>query len=98
MAYGVILEFSSNVGKAQYDAANEKLSIDMATGAGDWPKGLVHHAAGTTPDGFCVYEVWESKAAQEDFMATRLGPVLAAVGVPAPTRVTEVDVIAHQPV
>jgi len=30
MAYGIILEFGSDVTKQQYDAVNEKLGIDMA--------------------------------------------------------------------
>jgi hypothetical protein len=95
MAYGILLEFDSSVGKTQYDAANEKLGIDMSTGTGDWPDGLISHAGGTTLDGFIVYEVWESKAKQAAFMANRLGAVLGAVGIPEPRKVTEVDIVGH---
>ena len=91
MAYGIILEFDNRVGKKQYDAVNEKLGIDMAAGTGDWPAGLRSHAGGTTPDGFVVCEVWDSKAQQESWMGGRLGAALGAVGVPAPVRVTDVD-------
>ena len=92
MAYGIILEFGPDVTKQQYDAVNEKLSLDPATRSGDWPAGLKSHAGGTTPDGFVVYEVWESKADHEAWLGGRLGAALAAVGVSEPTRVTEVDI------
>jgi hypothetical protein len=96
MAYGILLEFDGSVGKPQYDAANEKLGIDMDRGTGDWPDGLISHAGGTIADGFIVYEVWESKAKQEAFMAGRLGAALAAAGIPQPRTVTEVDVVGHR--
>ena len=95
MAYGIVLEFSG-VDKSQYDAVNEKLGIDMAKGTGNWPAGLTSHMGGTTPDGgLLVTEVWESKAHQEAFMASRLGAALGAVGVPEPVRVTELDVVGY---
>jgi len=93
MAYGILLEFDTSIGKTQYDAVNEKLGLDPAKGTGDWPEGLITHAGGTLPDGFIVYEVWESKAKQEAFMAGRLGAALGAVGVPQPRKVTEVDIV-----
>ncbi len=97
MAYGILLEFDGSVGKTQYDAVNEKLGIDMAKhgAAGDLPDGLLSHAGGTTADGFIVYEVWESKAKQEAFMAGALGSALGTVGVPQPRKVTEVDIVGH---
>src|SRR5712691_3479399 len=55
------------------------LGIDMHTGQGDWPAGLLSHAAGTADDGtFVVAEVWSSRADQDAFMASRLGTALAA--------------------
>ncbi len=95
MAYGILLEFDDSVGKKQYDAVNEQLGLDWANGTGDWPDGLITHAGGTVSDGFIVYEVWESKAKQEAFMAGRLGAALGAVGLPQPRKVTEVDVVGH---
>jgi hypothetical protein len=91
MSYGIVLEFGKDVTKAQYDAVNEKLGIDPTAGTGDWPQGLRSHAGGTTPDGFIVFEVWDSKAEQEAFMGSRLGAALGAVGVSAPVRVVDVD-------
>ena len=93
MAYGIVLEFGKDVTKAQYDAVNEKLGIDADAPNAPWPAGLRSHAGGTTPTGFVVYEVWDSKAQQEAFMGSRLGPALGAVGVSDPTRVTEVDIV-----
>ena len=93
MAYGIVYEFGNDVDTAQYDAVNEKLGIDRAAGTG-WPAGLQSHAAGTTPTGFFLYEVWDSKAAQESFMEARLGPALGAVGVPQPLRLVEVDIVS----
>jgi hypothetical protein len=93
MAYGIVLEFGRDVTKAQYDAVNEKLGLDPAVHSGDWPEGLKSHAGGTTPDGFCVFEVWDSKAEQEAWMGGRLGAALGAVGVSAPTRVTELEIV-----
>jgi hypothetical protein len=93
MAYGIVLEFEG-VDAAQYDAVNQKLGIDLAKGSGDWPAGLKSHAGGTTSaTGFCVFEVWDSKAQQEAFMGGRLGAALGAVGVPAPVRVTDVEIV-----
>ena len=91
MAYGIVLEFGPTSTKTQYDAVNEKLGIDMAKGTGDWPEGLRSHAGGTTPEGFCVFEVWDSKASQEAWMGGRLGAALGAVGVSQPTRVLELE-------
>ena len=98
MAYGIVLEFE-NVDKAQYDAVNAKLGIDMAAGTGPWPEGLLSHAGGTTSaTGFCVFEVWDSKERHGAWMGGTLAAALAAVGVPAPVRVTELAITGfHAP-
>ena len=63
MAEGLILEFEG-VGLEQYMAVNRALGIDVTTGAGEWPDGLLFHSAGTGSGGLVVYEVWESQDAQ----------------------------------
>ena len=73
MAEALILEFEG-VGRADYEAVNEVLGIDMGSGEGDWPPGLLVHTAGATENGWAVMEVWESQEAQERFMSERLGP------------------------
>jgi hypothetical protein len=95
MAYGIVLEFR-DVTREQYDAVNDKLGIDMASGTGDWPAGLVSHAAGPVAGGWIVAENWESKSDQEAFMHSRLGAALASVGVPAPARVTDSELVSLQ--
>jgi hypothetical protein len=81
VAYGIVLEFT-DIDRKQYDAVNAQLGLDMETG--------------TLPGGWIVSEVWESASAQESFMAGRLGTALAAVGVPAPTRVTDSELVAYR--
>ena len=99
MAYGIILEFPAGTGQKEYDAVNAKLGIDITNPGPDWPKGMISHAAGNaTGGGLCVFEIWESKADQEAFMAGSLGGALAEVQVPPPARVTELDLLNHQTV
>jgi hypothetical protein len=45
--------------------------------------------------GFFVSEIWDSPEQQAAFMEERLGAALAEVGVPAPSRVTWAEVVAH---
>jgi hypothetical protein len=61
----------------------------------DWPTGLRFHAAGSTGAGFLVFEVWDSRDAQDRFMQTRLRPALQAGGSPQPTRVEWITLAAH---
>ena len=98
MPEALILEFTG-VNEAEYAAVNKHLGIDMQTGQGDWPAGLLSHAAGTAEDGtFIVAEVWSSRADQDAFMSSRLGAALEAGGVTAPPRVRWVPLLAyHQP-
>jgi hypothetical protein len=78
MPEALILEFAG-LGEAEYAAVNKHLGIDMNTGQGDWPAGLISHAAGTADDGsFVVAEIWSSRADQEAFLNSRLGAALAA--------------------
>ena len=60
MAQGLILEFDEG-GEAEYRAVSAHLGIDVETGTGDWPDGLLSHAAGTSSNGtWVVMEVWAS--------------------------------------
>jgi len=86
MAEAIIWEFDG-VTRDDYDAVNEKLGIDPESGGG-WPEGLIHHTGAEKPGGLVVFEVWESKDAQERFAGERLRPALEAAGVTTqPTRV-----------
>jgi hypothetical protein len=96
MAAQITLEFDG-VTKKEYDAVNNALGVDYVTGEGDWPKGLLMHAAGIREDGhFVVTEIWDTVAHQEKFMNERLGEALAKGGVTAPpTSVTWLELFAH---
>lgn len=95
MAEALILEFDG-VTLAEYDAVNTQLGIDTASGSGDWPAGLIYHAGAAKAGGWVVFEVWESKDAQERFMAERLGRALQEGGITSPpTRVEWLEFAAH---
>ncbi len=95
MAEGLILEFEG-IGLSEYQAVNSALGIDMATGQGEWPAGLQYHAGGVKEGGLVVFEVWESRAAQEAFMHGRLGAALQQGGITErPSRVEWIDLAAH---
>ena len=83
MAELFVLEFES-FDKDDYAKVNSLLGIDMATGAGDWPAGLLTHSAGRSEKGWMVVEVWESREAQDSFMRSRLGAALQQAGVDRP--------------
>ena len=89
MAVGLILRFPGQT-RAQYDAVNTKLGIDMDAGT-DFPEGLLSHAAGEADGALIVMEVWESRDAQGQFMQGRLGPALHEAGVTARPEVTWID-------
>ncbi len=94
MAKGLILEFEA-FGKETYDGVNQHLGIDMDSGEGDWPAGLLFHSGGAKPDGWVVFEVWASKEDQERFMAERLGQALKEGGADQPpSRVEWLDLAA----
>ena len=95
MAQGLILEFDG-LDQDIYEAVNERLGIDMATGQGSWPSGLMSHAGGAKPDGWVVMEVWESREDQERFMQDRLGQALQEGGASGPpSRVEWLDLAAY---
>jgi hypothetical protein len=92
----VILEFEGVTIK-EYEAVNKVLGIDHATGEGDWPDGLIAHAAGLNEAGHLVVtEVWDTPEHQARFLETRLGEALAQGGVTdPPSSVTWIELVAH---
>jgi hypothetical protein len=99
MPAAVILEFEG-VTLAEYDAVNKVLGIDMTTGTGDWPDGLVSHSAGLNEDGhLVVMEVWDTPEHQARFMDDRLGAALGQGGIAGPpSSVTWIELVAnHHP-
>jgi hypothetical protein len=95
MAEGLILEFDG-VNRDHYNAVNGHLGIDPESGEGDWPAGLIFHAGGAKPGGWVVFEVWESRNAQAQFMNERLAHALNEGGLTGPpTRVEWLELAAY---
>jgi hypothetical protein len=84
MAEVIIIEVDCDA--TLYAKVNEILSLDPNTGAGNWPKGLLTHLGGGGDGTVVVVEVWESRADQESWMASTLGPALGQAGVAQPKR------------
>ena len=90
MAVTIIVPIPS---REDYESANEHMfGSKRAQPSLD---GLIVHTAGEGPNGFCVVDVWESKAAFDDFFATRVAPAMQELGIsmegaPEPT-VIELD-------
>jgi hypothetical protein len=96
MADGLILEFEG-FGVEKYEQVNGLLGIDMYSGEGDWPAGMLAHTGGAKDGGWVVFEVWDSQADQEAFMQDRLGPALAKAGIEGPpARLEWIEVAAHR--
>ena len=95
MSEALFFEFSG-VSADDYHAVNAVLGLDPVTGSGDWPAGLLSHTgAASTSGGFMLFEVWDSQESQGAFMASRLGPALAQVGLVEPTRLEWLSVVGH---
>ena len=95
MAEALILEFEG-YGVDDYERVNGFLGINMQTGEGDWPEGLLTHSAALKPGGFVIYEVWASQADQERFMEGRLGQALQEGGIEGPPARNEwLDLQSH---
>ncbi len=82
----LVLEFETPKAVELYRNVAGILKVDPSTGSGDWPPPLLHHVAGESGNKLVVVEVWESKAAQEEFMQNQLGPAMEQANVPPPTR------------
>lgn len=84
MAAALVLRWDG-ITSEQYDAVLEKV---------DWEKeparGGIFHVAWFDDAGMGIVDVWQSERAWNDFMAERLGPVLAELGVAG-----QPDVVFH---
>jgi hypothetical protein len=95
MSEALILEFDG-LDSDQYMTVNGHLGVNPVSGQGDWPEGLISHTGAGKPGGWVVFEVWDSKEAQERFMTERLGPALHEGGVTSPpTRMEWLELKGH---
>ena len=95
MAELLILEFTG-VAADQYGAVNDILGVDPSTGLGDWPPGMSSHTAGFDDGTLVVVELWDSQAAQGEFMHSRLGPALGQIGIGEPARMSWLPVVGQK--
>ena len=86
MAEMCIIEFSTPGAVDMYYRVNKILGVEPGTNTGDWPDGMLSHQAGGEGDSLVVVESWENRAAQDEFMNTRLGPAFGQADVPQPSR------------
>jgi hypothetical protein len=87
MAELLVLEFSHPNAAELYRSVNQELGLGGPGDSSGWPGAMGCHVAGNSGDNLIVVEVWDSKAAQEEFMEKLLGPALQKAQAPAPTRV-----------
>ena len=81
----VLIHQGPTVTAENYRATVQKLAgKDKMESASDWPvEGLLSHAAGESPSGFRVVDVWESQEACDAF-GQHLRPVLEEIGITDP--------------
>lgn len=70
----------------QYD------QVEKGIGEPRLGEGQTYHVAGTTPDGLCVVDVWESRDHFERFLNERLGEQLQRAGIQQQPQITEVTI------
>jgi hypothetical protein len=81
----VLIHQGPTVTAENYRATVQKLAgKDKMESVSDWPVGgLLSHAAGESPSGFRVVDVWESQDACDAF-GQHLAPILEEVGITDP--------------
>lgn len=67
---------SSRVDQTQYDALMQELDLEHRQ-----PAGALTHACGFDDAGICVLDVWETRADFDAFLADRLRPAFAKLGI-----------------
>ncbi len=78
MAVGMLMNLPG-VTQAQYEQVNQNLWGRSSMEPEDAPDGLIVHTAGATPDGWYVYDIWESKEHFQRFAEGKLGEATQAV-------------------
>lgn len=94
MQHALIIEFLGQGvdAKALYEAVVQELGLGDS---GLAPGAISHTAAMSETSVLTIFELWETREAQEEFMRLQLMPALQKAGAPAPTRVEWLDVYAH---
>jgi hypothetical protein len=90
----VLIHQGPSVTKESYEATVSKLTggNGRLESVSDWPvEGLLSHAAGQSPQGFRVVDVWESEEACNRF-GEILRPILQEVGISDPPELYPAEV------
>ncbi|MEO7667571.1 MAG: hypothetical protein ABIU97_11155 [Dehalococcoidia bacterium] len=64
------------VTQAQYEQVLHEVTPDNKVAAG-----MLSHVAGPTTDGWCVFEVWESQEAVDQFFQEKLGAAMRKANI-----------------
>jgi quinol monooxygenase YgiN len=75
MAFGVVFQ-GTGVSQDQYQQVFDQVAPD-----GQLQPGMLYHAAGVSPDGVVVFEVWESQEAMQRFFQEQLGEALQQANI-----------------
>jgi hypothetical protein len=89
----VLIHQGPSLTREKYEEVGRKLTGGKSLESpSDWPvAGLLVHAAGQSPQGFRVIDVWESEEACNRFGET-LQPILQEVGIDDPPEIYPADV------
>ena len=81
MPIGVLFEFRGATSRAKYEKSVKLILKGRRKRLADWPvKGVLAHIAGPMPGGWRVIDVWQSRAAFNQF-GKKLKPVLKKIGM-----------------
>jgi hypothetical protein len=81
--------------ESDYKQVNQNLGLDMYSGTGDMPAGMLANAAGPMQGGWKVVEVWVSRADQENFLHSRLGAAMQQAGATSQPKISWFPLVAY---
>lgn len=79
MAVGMLIA-GEGVTRETYAALTEAMFGNFPMRKDQSPEGLIVHTAGESPQGFYVYDLWESKEHFQRFAESKLGPAAQQLG------------------
>ena len=74
MAFGLSIRFDGGT-EDQYQTLHSHMQVDQNP-----PEGLIFHSAGPVAGGWRVIDFWQSRAAFQQFMESRMGPASQELG------------------
>jgi hypothetical protein len=72
-----LIMFPEGAGQNEYEAVTKKMFGSLTPT--DTPEGLIIHTAGQSPQGWYVYDVWESKEDFDRFAREQVAPAAQEV-------------------